>query len=318
MTSGHAHHHHDHGPGHGHGHHHHGHHHGPVDYGRAFAIGIVLNLAFVVVEAAAGIYGNSVALLADAGHNLSDVLGLALAWGAHVLSQRPPTQRFTYGYQGSSILAALTNAIFLMLACGAIGWEALRRLADPPQVAGDMMIIVAGIGIVVNLATALLFAAGRHGDLNIRGAFLHMIADAAVSAGVVVAGLAVKLTGLSWIDPAVSLVVVLVILLGTWGLFRDSLAMALGGVPGAIDPQAVIAHLSQQPGILGVHHLHIWPMSTTASALTAHLVMPDGHPGDAFLADLALMMDELFDIRHATFQVETGVACPVPDPRCPF
>lgn len=298
-----------------HAHHdHHGHHHGMTgaaegDFGRAFVIGIVLNVAFVVIEAAAGIIGNSMALLADAGHNLSDVLGLALAWGAHLLSRRPPTARFTYGLQGSSILAALGNAVLLMVACGAIAWEAVRRLANPPEVMGETMIAVAAIGILINAATAMLFARGRKGDLNIRGAFLHMVADALVSAGVVVAGLLVLFTGLEWIDPMTSLVIVAVIIIGTWGLFRDSLTLALNAVPQTIDVDAVTRTLTGLEGVSAVHHIHIWPMSTTASALTAHLVMPGGHPGDAFLADVAHKIEHAFGIGHATLQVELGEHC---------
>ena len=297
-----------------HGHsHHHSHaeaHHAPIDYGRAFGFGIALNIAFVLVEAAAGLLGNSMALLADAGHNLSDVLGLALAWGAYHLAKRPPTRRYTYGLQGSSILAALTNAILLLLACGAITWESIRRLVDPPPVTSMTMIAVATIGILINAATALLFARGRKGDLNIRGAFLHMIADAVVSAGVVAAGIIVSLTGLEWIDPAMSLVIVVVIVAGTWGLFRDSLGLALNAVPPAINPDAVSEKLRGLAGVTAVHHLHIWPMSTTANALTAHLVMPGGHPGDAFLADAAHTIEHDFGIAHAPFQVELGENCP--------
>jgi cobalt-zinc-cadmium efflux system protein len=297
---------------HAHHHDHHGHHHGvpgDIDFGRAFGIGIALNLAFVAVEAAAGFIGNSMALLADAGHNLSDVLGLALAWAAHLLSRRPPTRRFTYGLQGSSILAALGNAILLMVACGAIGWEAIRRIAEPPAVLGGTMMAVAAVGILVNGATALLFARGRKGDLNIRGAFLHMIADALVSAGVVIAGALVLLTGRGWIDPVTSLIVVAVIVVGTWGLFRDSLGLALNAVPAAIDPEAVTKTLAALNGVTAVHHLHIWPMSTTASALTAHLVMPGGHPGDVFLADAAHRVEHAFGIGHVTLQVELGERC---------
>ena len=300
-----------------HSHHHSGHHHHPkpgeADFGKAFAVGIALNLAFVVVEAAAGFFGNSMALLADAGHNLSDVLGLMLAWAAHLLSKRPPTRRFTYGLQGSSILAALGNAILLMVACGAIAWEAIRRMAEPPEVMGVTMIIVAGIGILINAATALLFARGRKGDLNIRGAFMHMIADAVVSAGVVVAGVLVLLTGREWIDPVTSLVIVAVIIVGTWSLFRDSLGLALNAVPAEIDPEAVTGRLAALDGVSAVHHLHIWPMSTTANALTAHLVMPGGHPGDAFLTNAAHLVEHEFGIGHATLQVELGERCPDED-----
>ena len=306
MTGSHTHHHHH--AHHDHHAHHHHHHHGAhgdgPDHGRAFAIGIILNLGFVVVEGVAGLLGNSMALLADAGHNLSDVLGLVLAWGAHVLSRLPPTPRFTYGFQRSSILAALTNAILLMGACGAIAWEALRRLADPPAVMGTTMILVAGIGIVINAATAMLFARGRQGDVNIRGAFLHMAADALVSAGVVVAGLLVLYTGSGWIDPVASLLVVLVIVIGTFGLLRDSLGLALDAVPASVDPEALARRLSGLPGVVDVHHVHIWPMSTSTCALTAHLVIPAGHPGDAFLETAHALVEQEFGIAHATFQIE--------------
>lgn len=300
----------------GHSHHHH-HDHGhaaerATDFGRSFAWAIGLNMIFIVVEVAAGVLGNSMALLADAGHNLSDVLGLVFAWAAHFLSRRPPTPRFTYGLQGSSILAALANAVLLMVACGGIAWEAVGRLSDPPAVMGPAMMIVAAVGILINGATALLFLGGRKGDLNIRGAFLHMIADAAVSAGVVVAGLLIALTGLEWIDPLTSLLIVLIIIAGTWGLFRDSLGLALNAVPSSIDPEAVSKRLGELDGVAAVHHLHIWPMSTTANALTAHLVMPAGHPGDAFLARAADVVEHDFGISHATLQVEIGTACSSP------
>lgn len=284
------------------------------DYGRVFGWGIALNVTFVIVEAAAGIVGNSMALLADAGHNLSDVLGLGLAWVAHWLSRRPPTRRFTYGLQGSSILAALANAILLMTACGAIAWEAVRRLGEPAGVMGTTMMIVAGVGILINGATAMLFMGGRKGDLNIRGAFLHMVADAIVSAGVVAAGAIVLFTGLDWVDPVVSLVIVGVIVAGTWGLFRDSLGLALNAVPREIDVDAVSERLGSLGGVAAVHHLHVWPMSTTACALTAHLVMPAGHPGDAFLARAAHLIEHDFGIGHVTLQVEIGEACG--DDRC--
>ena len=294
---------------HHHGHDHHDHHAHPVDYGRAFALGIGLNLLFVVIEGVAGLMGNSVALLADAGHNLSDVLGLALAWGAHALSRLPPTRRFTYGFQRSSILAALTNAILLLVACGAITWESLRRLADPPTVMGTTMMIVAGIGIVVNGLTAMLFVRGHSADLNIRGAFLHMAGDALVSAGVVIAGALVVYTGREWIDPVASLIVVVVIVIGTWGLLRDSLGLALDAVPPSIDPDAVSRRLRELGGVGDVHHVHIWPISTTANALTAHLVMPGGHPGDSFLSAVRDLVETEFGIHHATLQVETGETC---------
>ena len=300
MTHAHHHHSHDHHDPHAH----------PTDYGRAFAIGIALNMLFVVIEGVAGFLGNSVALLADAGHNLSDVLGLALAWGAHALSRLPPTRRFTYGFQRSSILAALTNAILLMVACGAITLESVRRLADPPPVMGTTMMIVAGIGIAVNALTAMLFARGRKGDINIRGAFMHMAADALVSAAVVVAGALVIYTGREWIDPVTSLAVVLVIVVGTWGLLRDSLGLALDAVPSSIDPEAVSKRLRALGGVDDVHHLHIWPISTSAYALTAHLVMSAGHPGDGFLRTARAMIESEFGIEHATLQVELGTACP--------
>ena len=260
-----------------------------------------------------GIVSGSMALVADAGHNLSDVLGLLIAWGASILAARPPSERFTYGFKSSSILAALANASLLLVALGAILVETLRRLADPAPVAGGTMIAVAAAGIVVNTATALLFLRGRKTDLNIRAAFLHMAADAAVSAGVVVAGVLVVLTGKAWIDPVTGLAIVAVIAWGTWGLLKDALKMALLAVPEGIDEAAVRAFLSARPGVSAVHDLHIWPMSTTETALTAHLVVPGGHPGDEFLHKLAHDLEHDFGIGHATVQVETAavedVAC---------
>lgn len=308
-------HHHDHGAretgtvdGHAHGHHGHGHAHSPADFGSAFAIGIAINLAYVVGEAGFGLATGSMALLADAGHNLSDVLGLAVAWAGLRLAMRPASTRYTYGLKRSGILAALANAIFLFIACGAIALEAGRRLLDPQPVPGGVVMAVAGIGILVNGFTAWLFARGRKGDVNIRGAYLHMLADAGISAAVVVSGLVMLKTGASWIDPALSLVVVAVIVRGTWGLLSESVAMALDAVPQGIDPDAVSGFLKMQPGVAAVHDLHIWPMGTTATAMTAHLVMPGGHPGDAVLAGLAHELDSLFSIGHATIQVETGDA----------
>ena len=289
-------------------HHDHGHAHAPDNFGRAFAIGITLNLAYVGIEALAGVSTGSMALLADAGHNLSDVLGLAVAWAGMRLAQRPASPRFTYGLKRSGILAALFNAVLLFVACGAIAVEAVRRLADPQPVPGGVIMAVAAGGIVVNGVTAWLFARGRKGDVNIRGAYLHMLADAGVSAAVVVSGLIILKTGLYWIDPALSLVVVAVILRGTWGLLRESVAMALDAVPDGIDAQAVADFLKSQPGVVTVHDLHIWPMGTTDTALTAHLVMPQGHPGDAALAALAHDLEHRFAIGHATIQVETGAA----------
>ncbi|MFE1598296.1 cation diffusion facilitator family transporter [Methylobacterium sp. ID0610] len=316
MAHDHA--HHDHG-GHSHGHHghshhghgHHGHVHAPAEFGRAFAIGIALNTGFVLIEALFGILSGSMALLADAGHNLSDVLGLVVAWAAAVLGRRAPSPRFTYGLRGSSILAALFNAVFLLVAVGAITWEAILRFADPPPVAETTVIVVALVGIAVNGLTAWLFASGRKDDLNIRGAYLHMVADAAVSAGVVVAAIVIMLTGWNWLDPLVSLVIVAVIVAGTWGLLRDSVTMSLAAVPPGIDPAAVRRCLAERPGVVEVHDLHVWSMSTTETALTAHLVMPSGHPGNAFLAECGQVLRERFGIAHATLQVELagGPAC---------
>lgn len=298
----------DHGHSHdhvGHSHGHAGHSHAPASFGKAFAIGTALNVGFVLVEALYGVLGNSVALLADAGHNLSDVLGLVVAWVATVLARRAPTSRYTYGMKGSSILASLFNAVFLLVAVGAIGWEAIQRIGEPAPVAGKTVMVVAAIGILVNGITAWLFASGAKGDINIRGAFLHMAADAAVSAGVVLAGLVILYTGWTWLDPVVSLVIVAVIVWSTWGLLRDSLAMSLAAVPPGIDPTAVRHHLEALQGVTALHDLHIWSMSTTETALTAHLVIPDGHPGDGFLMDAAKRLRERFGIGHITLQVET-------------
>ncbi|HEX3953759.1 MAG TPA: cation diffusion facilitator family transporter [Stellaceae bacterium] len=288
---------------HGHGGHHH-HHALGADFGRAFALGIGLNLAYVVAEAGLGIAAGSLALLADAGHNLGDVLGLALSWGAAVLSRRQPTGRFTYGFRSSSILAALANAIILLVVTGGIAWEAIWRLAHPVAVAGGTVAWVAAIGIVVNGATALLFVRGGRGDINVRSAFVHMAADALVAAGVVAAGLAIVLTGWLWLDPAASLVVSVIIVYGTWGLIREATGLALDAVPQGVDAVAVRAHLASVPGVAAIHDLHIWGMSTTETALTCHLVMPGGHPGDAALGCIARDLDELFGIHHATIQIE--------------
>ena len=306
MGAGHHHHHgHGHHP-HGHGHHHHHGHHAPspAQNGRAFALAITLNLAFVIAEVIAGLASGSMALVADAGHNLSDVLSLVLAWGASVLAARPPSARFTWGFKSSSILASLANAALLWVALGAILAESIRRLGDPAPVQGQTMIVVAAAGIVVNGASAILFAAGRKTDLNLRAAFQHLVADAAVSAGVVIAGIAVMLTGRSWIDPLTSLAITAIIAWGSWGLLRDSVKMGLLGVPEAIDEAAVRRFLASLPGVSAVHDLHIWPLSTTETALTAHLVMPGGHPGDTFLHDLAHELDHDFGIGHATVQIE--------------
>jgi cobalt-zinc-cadmium efflux system protein len=297
--AGHSHAGHAHGPG--------GHVHAPANFGTAFAIGIGLNTALVVAEAIFGYLSNSMALIADAGHNLSDVLGLVIAWIAVILSKRPPSARYTYGLRGSSILAALFNAVFLLLAVGAIAWEAILRLFNPEPVAELTVIAVAATGIVINGVTAWLFASGRKSDINIRGAYLHMAADAAVSAGVVVAGLAIMATGWLWLDPVTSLVIVAVIVLGTWGLLRESMAMSLSAVPAAIDPTAVRNYLGQRPGVVQIHDLHIWPMSTTEIALTCHLVIPSGQPGDAFLFEICHQLRDNFGIHHTTIQIETDL-----------
>ena len=303
MGSGHSH------DTHAHGH---GHSHAPASFGRAFAIGIFLNTGFVLLEGGYGLAIGSMALVADAGHNLSDVLGLVIAWGGATLAQRAPSKRFTFGLKGSSILAALANAVLLLVAVGLIASEAIQRLVYPQEVPGGPIILVAAVGIVVNGATALLFARGRKGDLNIRGAYLHMAADTAVSAGVVVAGLVILSTGATWIDPVASLVIGLVILVSTWELLWEAVKMSLAAVPGHIDTDEVEAKLAALPGVIHVHHLHIWNMSTTETALTVHLVMPAGHPGDGFLADLQHRLEHSYRIGHSTVQIERGdrEACP--------
>ncbi len=286
--------------------HHHHHSHEPPNYNRAFVIGIALNVGFVVVEAVFGFLTNSLALLADAGHNLSDVLGLLLAWGASWLVRRRPTQRYTYGLRRSSILAALLNASVLLVAMGGIATEAIRRFSTPQPVSGGTMLGVALVGIVINGVTAVMFMSGRERDLNIKGAFLHMAADALVSFGVVLAGIAILTTGWLWFDPVISLIIVVVIVVGTWNLLRDSLDLALDAVPQGIEPQAVQIYLDQLPGVVEVHDLHIWAMSTTETALTAHLVMLTGNPGDAFLSRISMELHDKFGIEHTTIQVETG------------
>jgi cobalt-zinc-cadmium efflux system protein len=293
----------------GHEHHHHRHRaEASPGMGAVFAFGIALNLGFVLVEAAFGVVGHSVALLADAGHNLGDVLGLAIAWGAAALARRRPSHRYTYGFRSSSILAALFNAIVLLIAVGAIAVEAVNRFGAPQPVATGTVMVVAAIGIVVNGATALLLRRGHHHhrDANVRAAFLHAAADAGVSLGVVLTAALVGATGWLWLDPAASLVVALIIVAGTWRLLRDAVNMALDAVPPGIDPTAVRAHLDAFAGVCAVHDLHIWPMSTTETALTCHLVIPAGHPGDHALAGLAAELHDRFGIEHTTIQVETG------------
>lgn len=297
---------HGHGDGHDHDHDHAGlgHVHAPASFGSAFAIGIGLNTALVVAEAVYGYLGNSTALLADAGHNLSDVLGLVVAWAASVAAKRAPSGRFTYGLKGASILAALANAVFLLVATGAIGWESILRLYEPEPVAGLTVMVVAAIGIVVNGATAMLFASGRKGDINIQGAFLHMAGDAAVSAGVVASAALVLWTGWLWLDPGMSLVICAVILWSTWSLLRGSIAMSLSAAPAGTDMDAVRSFLLQRPGVSNIHDLHVWPISTTETAITCHLVMPAGHPGDEFLMETARLLRTEHRIGHATLQIE--------------
>ncbi len=299
---------HDHGAASLHSHQHghsHQHQHGATDFNHVFVIGISLNIVIVLLEAGAGLWGHSMSLLADAGHNLSDVLGLGLAWTAHALSQRAPTPRYTYGLRATSILAALFNAVFLLVVTGALMFAAIQRLVHPEPVGGAVMIVVASIGIVVNGLTALLLASRRKQDLNIRGAFLHMVADAAISAGVVATGVLVLLTGLLWLDPAVSLAINAIIILGTWELLRESFKLSLAAVPSAIEVHKVSDYLKSLPKVTALHDLHIWAMSTSETALTAHLVMPEGHPGDDFLIAVSDELRHDYGIGHATLQVET-------------
>ena len=299
--------HHDHA-GHGHDHGHdrpgHGHVHAPASFGKAFAIGIALNTALVVAEAVYGYIGNSTALLADAGHNLSDVLGLVVAWGASIAARRAPSGRFTYGFRASTILAALANAVFLLVATGAIGWEAILRLREPEPVAGVTVMVVAGLGILINGFTAMLFARGRKDDINIEGAYLHMAADAAVSLGVVVSAALIIWTGWLWLDPLTSLVICASILWSTTNLLRGSIDMSMAAAPKGTDLAAIKAFLLARPGVSGIHDLHVWPISTTETALTCHLVMPAG-TADAFLMETAQMLRTTFRIGHTTLQVET-------------
>ncbi|MGX4771503.1 cation diffusion facilitator family transporter [Bradyrhizobium guangdongense] len=292
---------HDHSHSHGHGH---AHVHAPASFGKAFAIGITLNTALVVAEAVYGYLGNSTALLADAGHNLSDVLGLVVAWGASIAARRAPIGRFTYGFRASTILAALANAVFLLVATGAIGWEAILRLRDPEPVAGVTVMVVAGIGILINGFTAMLFAGGRKDDINIEGAYLHMAADAAVSLGVVVSAALIIWTGWLWLDPLTSLVICGTILWSTTSLLRGSIDMSMAAAPKGTDLVAIRTFLLARPGVSAIHDLHVWPISTTETALTCHLVMPSGAV-DAFLMETAKMLKSTFRIGHTTLQVET-------------
>ena len=285
-----------------------GHSHAPANFGSAFAIGTTLNLGFVVVQVVFGLFAHSLALLADAGHNMGDVLGLWLAWWASHLVKTRPTERRTYGLGRSSILAALANAGFLLVAVGGITWEAVRRFHDPTPVAGGTVIWIAGLGIAINTATALLFMSGRKGDLNVKGAFMHMAADAAVSAGVVLAGIAILYTGWHWLDPVTSLVINAVIVWGTWGLLRDSTNLALDAVPTGIDTTVVRRYLESLPSVVAIHDLHIWALSTTQTALTVHLVKPDAEIDDGLLARTCEELRAKFCIAHSTIQLERGDA----------
>ena len=284
-----------------------GHHHAPPsDHGRAFLLAIALNTGFVAIEFVFGFIANSTALMADAGHNLSDVLGLALAWGAAILAKRAPSGRFTYGLRSTSILAALANSTFLLVACGAIAWEALLRFSQTPAVAGLTVTLVAGVGIAINGFSAWLFVKGSKGDLNIRGAYLHMAADAVVSLGVVLSGLVMMATGWFWLDSITSLVIVVVVVYGTWGVLRESMELALNAVPPYVNIDLIDVYLRSLPGVADIHDLHVWGMSTTESALTVHLVLPEGYPGDAYMDDVTRTLAARFNIHHATLQTEQG------------
>jgi cobalt-zinc-cadmium efflux system protein len=298
--------------GHSHGH---AHSHGlsPDQLDWAMAVGVGLNTAFVVIEAVCGFWAGSLALMADAGHNAGDVLGLLLAWGASRLARRPPSRRYTWGFRRTTIYAALANAVFLIAACGAILWEAWHRLLAPEPVTGPVMIAVAAVGVVINTVTALLFMRGRERDANVRGAFLHMAADAAVSVGVVVAGIAILLTRQTWIDPVVSIAITLAILAGTWDLFRESVDLSLDAVPRGVDPDAITTALTSLPGVVEVHDLHVWAASTSEVSLTAHLVVPETSDHEPALSAATALLRDHFRISHTTLQLEVadaGQACP--------
>jgi cobalt-zinc-cadmium efflux system protein len=281
-------------------------HHGHSHIGRIFAFGVALNLIFVLVESSAGLWSHSLALLADAAHNLTDVLGLLLAWGADSLSKRKPTDKRTYGFRSGTILSALINAVIIFVAVGAVAWEAIRRFQCPGPVDGSVVMWVAGFGILVNAATAIPFFKGAKNDLNLRAAFLHLSADAGVSVGVCVAGFAISRTGFNWLDPCISLAISVVIVGGTWGVLKDSLNLALAAVPAGVDVGAVRSYLKNLPGVAEVHDLHIWGMSTTETALTVHLVMKRKSPGDRFLKTAIQNLEDRFGIAHATIQLENG------------
>jgi cobalt-zinc-cadmium efflux system protein len=309
---------HRHGHGHGHGHDHHdhghgGHHHGPVDTGDwRYAVGLIVNLAFVAVEFGAGVFSGSTALMADAGHNLSDVLGLAMAGGAAWLARRAAGSRQTYGFGKATVLAALANALLLIFACGAIAFEAVRRLAEPAPVMSGLIMGVAAIGFVINLGTALMFMRDQHSDLNAKGAYLHMMADAAVSVGVVIAGGVIWITDWSVIDPLVSLGIVAVILIGTWGLLKDSVNLAIDAAPRGVDVEAIRSGLLALPGVTAVHDLHVWGLSTTETALTAHLCH-ERADADALLAEAQGLARTRFKIGHTTLQLEAEPLADCPD-----
>jgi cobalt-zinc-cadmium efflux system protein len=296
---------------HAHHHEHLSHVHAPQRYDRAFAIGIVLNLGFVVIEAFYGWQVNSLALLADAGHNLSDVGGLILAWAALAATRLRPNDRHTYGWRRGSILASFTNASILLVAMGSLGWESIQRLQQPVEIVGETVMVVAGIGVLVNAVTAALFLSGSRSDLNLRGAFLHMAADALVSIGVVLAGGLYLWQGWGWIDPLVSLTIAVAIVLGTWSLFRQSLHLLFDGVPEHVDLPAVRQYLLEQPGVCDVHDLHVWAMSTAEVALTAHITMNPLPQDDVFLQEVAHELHEHFGIGHATLQLERDFGCPL-------
>ncbi len=288
---------------HGHGGHHHG---DPHSQGRAFVIAITLNSLFVVLEFFYGYLANSTALMADAGHNLSDVLSLMLAWGAVHLARRQPSGRYTYGLRSSSILVALVNAMLLMFACGVIVWEAIHRLYAPTPVEGLTVSVLAAIGIAINGFSAWLFMAGAKSDLNLRGAYLHLAADAAISFGVLLTGVVLMFYPWNWLDPVVSLVIVVIVLIGTWSLLREALQLVMAAVPAAVNQDEVHSFLKNHPGVTDVHDLHIWALSTTETALTVHLVMPNGHPGDEFIDEISLHLRQKFSIIHCTLQLELG------------
>jgi len=292
---------HGHGHAHGHGHHHHA---PPTQVSRAFVIGIVLNALFVAAEFGFGLLADSLALVADAGHNLSDVLSLVLAWGAIQLAQRHPTPRHTYGLRRGTIVSSLLSSLLLLVVMAIIAWEALQRLRTPEPVDSNVMIVVAAVGVLINGITAWLLAADRHHDINVRAAFLHMAGDAGVSAGVVLGGIGIALAGWAWLDPLISLVIAAIIVWSTWEVLREALEMSFDAVPRGIDIEAVHRYLATLPGVSSVHDLHIWAMSTTETALTAHLVMPSGHGDDRFLRDTGRHLAERFRIAHTTLQVE--------------